>query len=109
MIHPLNFKGNDVAWRLYFYSDKLFLNFFVLYVGAYCGEGAYTIELCPPGTYSNLTHQISIDNCTDCPPGYYCSDRGAIEPTGQCDAGHICYQNALFATPVYNNDSSGGE
>ncbi|PIK35709.1 hypothetical protein BSL78_27465 [Apostichopus japonicus] len=74
--------------------------------GSYCGEGAYTHELCPPGTYSNLTHQTHIGNCTDCPPGYYCSDRGAIAPTGLCSAGHICYLNGLFATPVYNDDPS---
>ena len=77
--------------------------------GAYCGEGSIIYSLCPPGTYSNLTYQTDLDNCTICPPGYFCSDRGAIQPSGQCAAGHICYLEALYATPVYNNESTDGK
>ena len=69
----------------------------------------FTFELCPPGTYSGVSHQTHIDNCTDCEQGYYCSERGGVTQTDMCDAGHICFKNALFATPVYNNDSSGGK
>jgi len=51
----------------------------------------------------------SIDNCTECPAGYYCQDRGLSEPTGMCKAGHICYGGALADDPVYNNDPSGNQ
>ena len=50
-----------------------------------------------------MTH---IANCTDCLSGYYCQDRGSANVTAQCDAGHICYGNALSRDPVYNNDTS---
>lgn len=55
------------------------------------------------------THMTSIDNCTECPAGYYCQDRGLSEPTGLCKAGHICYGGALADDPVYNNDPSGNQ
>lgn len=55
------------------------------------------------------THMTSIDNCTECPAGYYCQDRGLSEPTGMCKAGHICYGGALADDPVYNNDPSGNQ
>lgn len=74
--------------------------------GKYCGNGSYVPQDCPPGTFSNRTHMVHIDNCTDCPQGYYCQDRGITEPTGQCKAGHICFKNALNDDPVYNDDVS---
>ena len=42
--------------------------------------------------------------CTDCPLGQYCPDRGATSPAGDCDAGHICYSNAIISDGVYNLD-----
>lgn len=50
---------------------------------------------------------VAEENCTICPAGSYCRDRGATEPTGPCLAGHICYEGALADDPVYNNDASG--
>ena len=51
-----------------------------------------------------MTH---IDNCTDCYAGQYCQDRAITAPSGVCTTGHICYENALSADPVYNNDPTG--
>ena len=51
----------------------------------------------------------SIDNCTECPSGYYCQDRGLSAPTGMCNAGHICYGGATANDPVYNDDPSGNK
>lgn len=51
----------------------------------------------------------SIENCTACPAGYYCQDRGLFQPTGKCKAGHICYGGATASDPVYNNDPSGNK
>lgn len=48
----------------------------------------------------------SIDNCTACPAGYYCQNRGLTNMTGKCRAGHICYGSALSIDPVFNNDTS---
>jgi hypothetical protein len=50
-----------------------------------------------------------IANCTDCPAGYYCQDRGSVNITGPCKAGHICYGNALSDDPVFNNDTAGNK
>ena len=75
--------------------------------GFYCGNGTVVPQDCPPGTYSNRTGMSDISECLDCPLGKYCAERGAIEPSGNCRAGHICYLNALIADPVYNNDSAG--
>ena len=51
----------------------------------------------------------NITQCTDCPAGYYCQDRGATAPTGKCKAGHICFSLATGREPVYNNDSTDGK
>jgi len=51
----------------------------------------------------------TITECSDCPAGYYCSDRGSTAPAGKCKAGHICYGNALIEDPVYNDDPSGNK
>ena len=53
------------------------------------------------------THLTALDECTTCPRGYYCRDRGATEPAGMCNAGHICYEGSLDDDPVYNDDASG--
>lgn len=58
---------------------------------------------------SYSTHLSHIENCTDCPAGQYCQDRGATAPTGPCKQGHICYGNALGFDPVYNDDVSGNK
>ncbi|XP_071505048.1 uncharacterized protein [Diadema antillarum] len=93
----------------YYCEDEAMTNMTTCPAGAYCPEGSIIYSLCPPGSYSNLTYQTHLDNCTICPPGSYCSERGAIRPSGLCAAGHICYSEGLYATPVYNNDSSDGQ
>ena len=57
--------------------------------------------------YIYRTGRDDITDCDDCPSGYYCADRGATQPSGQCRAGHICFGNALIADPVYNDDPAG--
>ena len=91
-----------------FYCQERAMNYTVLCPpGFYCGNGTVVPDDCPPSTYSNRTGMSDISECLDCPQGKYCAERGAVEPSGNCRAGHICYGNALIADPVYNNDSSG--
>ena len=51
----------------------------------------------------------TIDECTPCPSGYFCRDKGSVAPTGMCKAGHICYGSATDDDPVYNNDTAGNK
>lgn len=51
----------------------------------------------------------SRNNCTLCPAGFYCKDRGLTAPSGMCKAGHICFGGALGNDPVYNDDASGNK
>ncbi|XP_064629316.1 zonadhesin-like [Lineus longissimus] len=75
--------------------------------GKYCGNGSVVASDCPPGTFSGISHATSLDNCTACPRGHFCRDRGATAPTGKCLAGHICFLNALADEPVFNNNTEG--
>eukprot|EP00057_Strongylocentrotus_purpuratus_P018095 XP_011672569.1 PREDICTED: ABC transporter G family member 28-like [Strongylocentrotus purpuratus] len=93
----------------YYCEEEAMTNMTTCPAGSYCPEGSIIYSLCTTGTYSNLTYQVHIDNCTICPVGYYCSDNGDIQPTGKCAAGHICYLGGLYATPVFNNDSTDGQ
>ena len=49
--------------------------------GTYCPEGSPAPIDCPPGTYSADEQISSKDDCTDCDPGFFCSQgsRGQFE------------------------------
>ncbi|RUS80254.1 hypothetical protein EGW08_011983, partial [Elysia chlorotica] len=91
----------------YVCPDKAMTDHNFCEAGRYCGNGTTVMSDCPPGTYSNQTHLTTLSECTICPRGYYCRDRGATAPTGMCNAGHICYEGAMDDDPVYNDDPSG--
>jgi len=67
--------------------------------GSYCAEGVKINELCPAGTYSNVTSRNSSAACTPCPPGYYCETNGLKQPSGKCTAGYICHIGSSDPTP----------
>ena len=52
--------------------------------GAYCIEGTFEPELCPNGTFRNITKGMSINDCFNCTPGYYCQGVGLTKETGAC-------------------------
>ncbi|XP_070552128.1 fibrillin-2-like [Ptychodera flava] len=107
---PYDRAGECLTCEPGFYCpEKGLTNMTACPAGWYCGGGSFTPQACPVGTFQPFEYMISSDNCTDCPPGYYCNDNAITAPTGQCDAGHICYLNAEFSNPVYNDDPSGGQ
>ncbi|CAC5381825.1 unnamed protein product [Mytilus coruscus] len=89
--------------------NKAMTEFFICPAGKYCANGTYVPLDCPPGTFSDRENMTDIANCTDCPAGSFCQDRGSVNVTGPCKAGHICYGNALSDDPVYNNDTAGNK
>lgn len=52
--------------------------------GAYCVNGTFEPELCPNGTFRNITKGMSIEDCFSCTPGYYCQGVGLTKVTGPC-------------------------
>ncbi|OAF72051.1 hypothetical protein A3Q56_00182 [Intoshia linei] len=78
-------------------------------IGFYCPTKTIVPKECPPGTYSKFDGQISFADCISCPPGQYCSNKGASQSYGLCKAGHVCFGYALIEDPVYNIDVSGGK
>ncbi|KAL0973027.1 hypothetical protein UPYG_G00197910 [Umbra pygmaea] len=68
-------------------------------VGHYCLSGTQSPLPCPAGSIRNHTGGSSIDSCSPCPPGLYCSGEGLASPTGLCAAGFYCPFDFSSTTP----------
>ena len=74
-------------------------------IGYYCPEGtSFDWQPCPVGTFSNVSGLSTIEECSPCPPHYYCNETAATEPSGLCDAGHFCTLANFVSNPV--NDTA---
>ena len=49
----------------------------------------FSSQLCPEGTYNNVTGASSEDACLDCPAGYWCPDPGIEIYTNKCTKGRL--------------------
>lgn len=56
-------------------------------IGHYCPVGTAISDPCRNGTYGPVVRLQSLEECTDCDPGFYCSGTALITPTGPCDQG----------------------
>eukprot|EP01022_Parablepharisma_sp_SALTPOND_P011564 TRINITY_DN1484_c0_g1_i1.p1 TRINITY_DN1484_c0_g1~~TRINITY_DN1484_c0_g1_i1.p1 ORF type:complete len:805 (+),score=10.50 TRINITY_DN1484_c0_g1_i1:2730-5144(+) len=83
-------------------------------VGYYCpslswfvtnGE-SYDKLPCPIGTFNAADRRASINDCTPCPAGEYCSLPGQDSSDGQCDAGFYCLTSSPYKRPPVD-DASG--
>lgn len=63
--------------------------------GGYCMHGSYESSPCPPGTYSNTSGAINVQDCRTCDPGYYCEKASGPSPEGPCHAGYYCAKGAI--------------
>ncbi|XP_028320851.1 uncharacterized protein LOC114474630 [Gouania willdenowi] len=68
-------------------------------VGHYCPEGCLSPIPCPAGSIRNTTGGVSMESCTSCPAGQYCSTEGLSNPTGHCAAGFTCPFDFSSTTP----------
>nr|XP_054760934.1 uncharacterized protein LOC129267226 [Lytechinus pictus] len=59
--------------------------------GHYCPAGTQHSDQypCPAGSWTNQTNLKAVDECYECPRGYYCLE-AATEPTELCPTGHYC-------------------
>lgn len=73
--------------------------------GGYCPIGSSYQQPCPHGTYNNFSGAADPADCSDCPPGFYCSGTSNPAPTGVCLAGHYCTGGA--STPTQNRTQRG--
>ena len=55
--------------------------------GKYCVNGSAYGELCPNGTYRNVTRGKNRNDCFACTPGSYCDGVGLEKPSGPCGPG----------------------
>ena len=68
-------------------------------VGDYCPEGSSAIN-CPKGTYNPVIAQFSLDNCTNCPAGYFCNSTAISKyERWPCPKGHYCLMGTLAPLP----------
>ena len=58
--------------------------------GYYCPVGTTVQIACGLGTYLPYTGAVSVSECIECPPGYYCNSLGISFPTTVCPVGYIC-------------------
>ncbi|KAF3692794.1 Sushi, von Willebrand factor type A, EGF and pentraxin domain-containing protein 1 [Channa argus] len=68
-------------------------------VGHYCPAGCLSPIPCPNGSIRNTIGGVSMESCTSCPAGYYCSNEGLSNPSGPCAAGFYCPFDFSSTTP----------
>ena len=76
---------------------------------SYCPEGTALPILCPNGTYGAQVNLSTPEDCSSCPPGYYCVD-GTI--TAECSPGYFCRSGQSTPTPeqdlsAFDDDPAG--
>ena len=54
---------------------------------------------CPRGTYGASVDLAAVDDCTDCPGGYYCPMEGQVAYSLMCDAGYYCSGKSYTPQP----------
>ncbi|OAF70389.1 hypothetical protein A3Q56_01861 [Intoshia linei] len=76
--------------------------------GSYCPAGTKfaTENLCPFGTFMDITGGQKLADCKTCTSGYYCSDLLSIAVTAKCAAGYYCTSGAKSATPNQDLNSN---
>lgn len=69
--------------------------------GSYCPAQTITPTSCPVGKFNKLVGGSSINDCTDCPPGYYCTP--GVSTPFNCPKGYWCAQavSTPTACPMY--------
>ncbi|KAJ1432528.1 hypothetical protein B484DRAFT_327254, partial [Ochromonadaceae sp. CCMP2298] len=75
--------------------------------GYYCAEATSSPTRCPPGSYSPLTGNRNVSQCTPCTSGYYCELDGLTEVTGPCDAGYYCTISSISKVQATVTDTGG--
>ena len=75
--------------------------------GSYCPMETTVPLLCPPGTFSNVTHLVDVSQCLPCSPGFYCEESGLSIPSGLCFPGYYCTLSSSSPAPL-SNDTTGG-
>jgi hypothetical protein len=67
--------------------------------GHFCSAGTSVPHTCPPSTFSNVTHGESINDCFECPEGFYCEEHATTTPA-PCSSGYYCPTNTTVPTYV---------
>ena len=60
------------------------------------------------GTYGPVEMLATAAECTQCDPGYYCSETGRWNVTGPCAPGYYCETGVDTPAPNNNNTGLGG-
>ena len=59
-------------------------------IGSYCIEGTTSPTPCPNGTYGSSESLASVDSCSNCTAGFFCSGLGQNSTSGLCYPGYYC-------------------
>ncbi len=105
-IKPLFFLGSMKTMLLSLLSPSHIKNYLGgPTAGGYCPIGSSYQQPCPQGTYNNFSGAADPADCSNCPPGFYCSGTSNPAPTGPCEAGFFCPGGA--STSTQNRTQSG--
>lgn len=76
-------------------------------MGKFCIAGSSAGQVCPPGTFLNVTGGSAVTDCLPCYQGYHCAGYGNVMATGQCDAGFYCPSGMNLSSPAEYTCSEG--
>lgn len=65
-------------------------------MGHFCPQGSGSPTPCPVGSFFPELGALSLSQCRPCPPGKYCLNPGASQPTGgELDQSWDCYKLSI--------------
>mmetsp|Transcript_3205 Transcript_3205/g.1897 ORF Transcript_3205/g.1897 Transcript_3205/m.1897 type:complete len:226 (-) Transcript_3205:1458-2135(-) len=85
----------------YYCDSSALTEFTICPVGRWCPQGTASPDnnQCPYGQFNDREGRDDSSDCQDCYMGKYCSETGASEVTGDCDAGYYCIGAATESSP----------
>lgn len=71
-------------------------------MGHFCPQGSGSPTPCPVGSFFPELGALSLSQCRPCPPGKYCLNPGASQPTGgELDQSWDCYKLFLNSLQLW--------
>lgn len=84
----------SLLWMMCFFDDWM-----IWYPQRLFNRGGLAFEIGPTVVFFRPAGGVSMESCSACPAGHYCSAEGLASPSGPCAAGFYCPFDYSSTTP----------